>query len=87
MDDRRRRLGRAGAGQLPLRRERDAAHARAPVAGCLPDEQDRRFQTGLEVASSRARRTSEPAYWLKVSPIVAEASRSTNGSQRISPMH
>jgi hypothetical protein len=39
VDDRRRRFGRPVAGQLPLRGEREAAHARAAVSRCFADEQ------------------------------------------------
>jgi hypothetical protein len=50
VDDRRRRLGWPGAGQLALGRERDAGDAGAAVAGGLADEQQRRFCPGDEVA-------------------------------------
>ena len=49
MDDRRRRLGGAGAGQLALRGERDAGDTRAAVAGRLADEQQRCFLPRFEV--------------------------------------
>jgi hypothetical protein len=39
VDDRRRRLGRATAGELPLGREGDAREAGATVAGRLADEE------------------------------------------------
>jgi len=42
MDDRRRRLRRAAAAELALRREGQPAHARAAIAGRLADEQIRR---------------------------------------------
>src|SRR5437870_273948 len=47
--DRRARLRRAGAGQLALRGERHAAHARSAIACRLPDEQDRCRPACLEV--------------------------------------
>jgi hypothetical protein len=49
VDDRRRRVGRAGPGQLPLRGERDPAQPGAAVAGRLADEQDGRVTPRLEV--------------------------------------
>src|SRR5581483_8624131 len=49
VDDRRRRLRRAVAGQLPLGGERDAADARAAVAGRLADEHDGRVTPGAQV--------------------------------------
>ena len=48
--DRRGRLGRPGARQLPLGRERDARDARAAVARRFPDKQDGRGSVLLEVA-------------------------------------
>ncbi len=45
VDDGRRRLGRACAGELALRGKRDARDARSAIAGCLADEQDRRGGT------------------------------------------
>jgi hypothetical protein len=48
--DRRGRLGRPSARELPLGRERDARDARAAVAGRLTDDQDRRVGALLEVA-------------------------------------
>src|SRR5207248_123074 len=50
LDDRRRRLGRPAAGELPLRCERDAGDARAAKAGCFADEDESRVQLLLEVA-------------------------------------
>ena len=47
--DRRRRLGRPGAGQLPLGRERHTAHARPAVAGRFTDEHDRHARALGEV--------------------------------------
>src|SRR5689334_18462912 len=41
-DDRRRRLGRAAAGELPLGGERDPRDARSPVPGGFSDEQEPR---------------------------------------------
>ena len=78
LHDRRGRLRRPAAGQLALGGERNPRDARAAVAGRLADEQDPRpapFAAGSR--SSRARRSSESAYWLKVAPIRAAASRST----------
>ena len=49
VDDRRRRLRGAVAGQLPLGRERQAGDARAAVARCLADEQDRSLAPAFEV--------------------------------------
>jgi hypothetical protein len=49
VDDGRRRLGWSRAGQLALGSERDAGDARAAVAGCLADEQQRCFRPGVEV--------------------------------------
>ena len=49
VDDRRRRLGRARAGQLPLGGERDPRDAGAAVAGRLADEQDRRVRALVEI--------------------------------------
>lgn len=49
VDDRRRGLGGARARQLALRREWDPAHARAPVAGRLGDEEERRVGALLEI--------------------------------------
>ena len=51
VDDRRAGLGRAGAGQLALGRERDPGDSRAAIARGLADEQERRV-----AASSRGRR-------------------------------
>jgi hypothetical protein len=48
-DDRRRRLGRAGAGELALGRERQAADARAAVAGRLADKQVARRRAPRQV--------------------------------------
>src|SRR5262249_5065339 len=48
-DDRRRRLGRAGARQLTLRGERDAADPRTAVAGRLADQEDRGVLTLVEI--------------------------------------
>jgi hypothetical protein len=53
--DRRRRLGRPGARQQSLRCKRDPGNARAPVAGSLTDEQDRRVGALLEVARKALR--------------------------------
>ena len=41
VDDRRGRLGRAAAGELPLGREGQPGDAGTAVAGSLPDEEDR----------------------------------------------
>ena len=49
VDDRRGRLGRPLARELPLRRERDARHARASVPGRLPHEQDASVGALVEV--------------------------------------
>ncbi len=49
VDDRRARLGRAASRELAFRRERDAADARAAVAGGLADEDDRGIGARLEV--------------------------------------
>jgi hypothetical protein len=49
VDDRRSRLGGASPGKLAFRRERDAAHARPPVAGGLADEEERRWSLPLEI--------------------------------------
>lgn len=49
MHDRRGRLGRARAGELALRRERDPRDARATVAGSLPDEENRRVRSACQV--------------------------------------
>jgi hypothetical protein len=49
VNDRRRRLGGARSGKLALGRERDAAHARTPVAGGLPHEEERRRRLPLEI--------------------------------------
>src|SRR5262249_23993329 len=49
VDDRRPRLRGAAAGQLPLRRERDAPDPCAAVAGGLADEDDARGPLALEV--------------------------------------
>ena len=49
VDDRRGRLGRAAAGQLPLGRERDPGHPRAAIAGRLADEQNGRVPPRVEV--------------------------------------
>ena len=48
VDDRRRRLRRARARQLALRRERDAGDAGATVAGSLADEDDSRVDALLD---------------------------------------
>ena len=55
LDDRRRRLGRAPAGQLPLGGERDPRDPRAAVAGRLADEQERRLRPRLEIGGRGAR--------------------------------
>ncbi|MBD0338561.1 MAG: acylphosphatase [Thermoleophilia bacterium] len=47
--DRGARLGRPRAGHLALRREREAAHPRAPVPRGLAHEEDRRLPPQLEV--------------------------------------
>jgi hypothetical protein len=47
--DRRRRLGGAAAGQLPLRGERETADTCAAISGRLADEHDRRIGSGSEV--------------------------------------
>jgi hypothetical protein len=49
VDDRRRRLGGAAAGQLPLRRKRETADPCAAISGRLADDHDRRVGTGGEV--------------------------------------
>jgi len=49
VDDRRRRLGRTAAAELPLGGERQAADAGAAVAGRLADEQKRRVEPRFEV--------------------------------------
>src|SRR3954447_14595127 len=49
VDDRRRRLRRARARELPLGRERNAAHAGATVAGRLADQDDPGLATSLEI--------------------------------------
>jgi hypothetical protein len=49
MDDRRRRLGRARAGELALGRERKSADACAAVAGRLADEQVPRLRPPIQV--------------------------------------
>src|SRR6188472_3983629 len=49
LDDRRRGLGGAGAGELALRGERDPGDTRTAVAGCLADEQQPCFLPGFEV--------------------------------------
>ena len=55
VDDRGRRLGRPGAGDLALGGERQAADARAAPAGRLADEQERRVPARVEVgAQARA---------------------------------
>ena len=48
-DDRRRRLGGAGAGQLALRGERDAADTGATVAGRLTDQEERGGLSRVEI--------------------------------------
>lgn len=49
VDDRRRRLGRAAAGQLALGGEGDARDPRAAVARRLADEQQRRLLSRAEI--------------------------------------
>jgi hypothetical protein len=49
VDDRRGRLGRPVAGQLPLRGERDPADPGAAVPRCFADQNDRRIPFSLEV--------------------------------------
>ncbi len=49
-DDRRGRLGRAGAGQLPFGCEGDPGDTGAAVAGGLADEQDRRVAPLVQIA-------------------------------------
>src|SRR5947199_6435507 len=49
VDDRRRRLSWAAAGQLALRGERDSGDARPAVARSLADEEDRRVRVPLEL--------------------------------------
>ncbi len=48
-DDRRRRLGRPGSGELPLGGERDPGQTGAAVSGRLSDEEDVRLAALLEV--------------------------------------
>jgi hypothetical protein len=47
--DRRRRLGRSGAGQLPFRGEGDAGDARSPIAGSFAHQEERSLGSRLEV--------------------------------------
>ncbi len=49
MDDGRARLGRARAGELTLRRERDPGDARTAVPGRLSDQHEARAGTSFEV--------------------------------------
>lgn len=49
LDDRRGRLGRTTAGELALRRERDAADPGAAISGRLADDQERRLDAALEI--------------------------------------
>lgn len=49
VDDRRGRLGRAGAGELALRREGQTTDARAAVAGCFADEQVARVSSPVQI--------------------------------------
>jgi hypothetical protein len=49
VDDRRARLGRAGSRELALGREGDAADPRSAITGGLPDEEQERVGTRLEV--------------------------------------
>lgn len=49
VDDRRRRLGRAGAGELPLRREGQTADACAAVASRLADEEVAGIRTPVQI--------------------------------------
>ena len=51
VDDRRRGLGRAGARELALGREGDAADAGTAVAGGFADEDDLRIPATLEIAA------------------------------------
>jgi hypothetical protein len=51
VDDRRGRLGRALAGQLPLGGERDPRDARTQVTGGFPDQDDGGVATFFEVVS------------------------------------
>ena len=51
VDDRGARLGRPGAGQLPLGGERDPADARTAVAGGFPDQHDGRVTAFCQVGS------------------------------------
>ena len=78
VDDRRRRLSRTGAGQLPLRGERDPGDAGAAVTGRLGDEQERGV-VPLDAGSGEAVRgaAASTAYWLNVRPIRAAARRAT----------
>src|SRR3954464_4382429 len=59
MDDRRRRLGGTGAGQLAFGRERNPADPRSAVAGRLPDEDDLRAgarrEMGVETIAQERR--------------------------------
>ena len=82
VDDRRRRLGRPGAGELTLGGERDAGDSRAAVAGGLADEHERRIALRVEVGGRAGARRCGRRYWLNVSPIRAAASRVYQRSQR-----
>ena len=69
VDDRGRRLGRAGAGEEPLRRERDPRDAGAPVARRLADQEDPRRRARVEIgrepvaALGSARRRTGRSWW------------------------
>jgi acylphosphatase len=59
-DDRRGRLGRTRPGQLPLRGERNAAHAGTEVAGGLADEEDACTATAFEVVGQPVAAKARP---------------------------
>src|SRR6185312_8497753 len=66
-DDRRRRLSRASARELPLRGERDAGDARAAMSGGLADEQERRvFERGQVGMKPQAPRGGTVAVTIEV---------------------
>jgi hypothetical protein len=76
VDDRRRRLGRAVPGQLPLGCERNTADARTAVPGCLADEEKLCARArSARYPARRSRSSGDAAYWLNVEPIRAAASR------------
>jgi hypothetical protein len=81
--DRRGRLGRPGAGQLPLGRERQAADAGATVTRCLADEQEDSLGVRFEV------RLQPTPQQVRTRPVAVEVERRADvgGSQFLDEPH